>query len=56
MQHSSKIEITEKDITQYPKIKSNEILVFGIRLGMKRSDVNELRSKNPNLYFEIEGN
>ena len=54
MKDSSTIEITENDITKYPEIKSNEISVFGIRLGMKKLDLNELESQNENLYFEIE--
>ena len=54
MDSKAKIEITETDITKYPKLKSDRISVFGISLGMSKSDVNNLIEQNKNLYFKVD--
>ena len=45
------IEITKTDITLYPTLTSNQISVFGIRIGMTKREVNEMLSENSNLYY-----
>lgn len=54
MDNQTKIEITETDITKYSNLKSDSISVFGISIGMSKSDVNKLKDHNNNLYFEVE--
>ncbi|MBB12784.1 MAG: hypothetical protein CMC78_01275 [Flavobacteriaceae bacterium] len=54
MDNQTKIEITETDITKYSNLKSDSISVFGISIGMSKSEVNKLKDQNKNLYFEVE--
>jgi len=54
MDTQTKIEITETDITKHSNLKSDRISVFGISIGMPKSDLNKLKDQNKNLYFEVE--
>jgi hypothetical protein len=53
-QHNEYIEITEKDITEYPEITSDKISVFGMHLGMNPDDVylSLINNKNLNYYVD----
>ena len=46
MDNQTKIEITETDITKYSNLKSDRISVFGISIGMSKSEVNKLKTQN----------
>lgn len=52
--NSSVIEITATDITLYPKLKSDNISVFGIQIGMTQMEVNKILSENSQLYYYVD--
>jgi hypothetical protein len=52
--NSSVVEITTKDITLYPNLKSDKINVFGIHIGMTQFDVYKILSENSQLYYLID--
>lgn len=54
--NSAEIEITDTDITLYPDLKSNKISVFGIQIGMTRTEVNKILSENSQLHYHIDDN
>jgi len=48
------IEITTTDITLYPKLKSDKISVFDIRVGMTQDEVNQLLSNKSQLHYSVD--
>ncbi|MFL5728589.1 MAG: hypothetical protein ACJ75J_03785 [Cytophagaceae bacterium] len=51
---NSTVEITTTDITLNPNLKSDQISVFGIKLGMSKADVNKLLKDNSRLYYYVD--
>ena len=53
-QSESEFELTKIDITKINDINSNDISVFGIKLGMTKDEVENRLSQVPNLYIKLD--
>lgn len=53
-QESNLKEISKIDITTFKKIKSDEVSVFGLHLGMDPDEVHYILMKNKNLDYQVD--